>query len=88
MNRVPQKSAKWGTRWIRKKECDNLLSPNAKSAFGLLQSVLAPILPTQTDAPLATLTNAIHQMADITADLGPPIITLTQNYIIETYNIF
>lgn len=53
---------------MRKKECDKLLSPNVRSAFGLLQSVLAPILPTRTDAPLATLTNETRQMADIMAN--------------------
>ena len=66
MNRVPQKSAKWGTQWIRKKECDKLLSPNARSVFGLLQSVLAPILPHQQDAPMVTPTRETLRTEDIT----------------------
>ena len=69
MNRVPQKSAKWGTRWMRKKECDKLLSPNAKNVFGLLQNVLAPTVSSLTDVPLATLTSETRQMADIMAEI-------------------
>ena len=80
MNRVPQKSAKWGTQWIRKKEYNKLLSPKARSMFDLLQSVLAPILPHQQDALIATLTNEILlRMDDAMADMaevpfGEPVI--------------
>ena len=66
MNRVPQKSAKWETQWIRKKECNKLLSPKARSMFDLLQSVLGPILPHQQDAPMATLTNETLWIEHIT----------------------
>lgn len=69
MNRVPRKSTKnWGKRWIRKAALNQLFYPDAKDVFTLLQSVLAPLVPLQTDVPLVTPTNETLQMEDITDD--------------------
>lgn len=81
-NRIQQKSAKWGTQWIRKKECDKLLSPNVRNVFGLLQNVLAPILPVQTDVPLVTLTNETPQMADTMDEISKILTEYLNNNLI------
>lgn len=66
MNRVPRKSTKnWGKRWIRKAALNQLFYPDAKDVFGLLQSVLAPVVPTPQNALMATLTNETLRMGDI-----------------------
>lgn len=69
MNRVPRKSTKnWGKRWIRKAALNQLFYPDAKDVFGLLQNVLAPLVPTPINAPQITPTNETLQMEDITDD--------------------
>lgn len=66
MNRVPRKSTKnWGKRWIRKATLNQLFYPDAKDVFGLLQNVLAPVVPTPQNALMATLTNETLRMEDI-----------------------
>ena len=82
MNRVPRgRGAKnWGKRWIRKAVLNQLFYPDVKDVSTLLQSVLAPLMPTPIAAPLATLTNETLQMEDITDE---DIYEVFRNYIAD-----